>query len=191
MTLLLLAQLACVDADDSGDTAPADDSGDTATTPVSLNDLLAGPETSAWGCRWAYMVSERDAAGFVADLHLLEADRYANLDVHYTRALEAGESLTVGGGTGTDDFAVFDCSDVFEVEQGVHVWQATSATIDLVATYVEDRPEWTCYGTGPNPVYDAQLTVVDATFEDAGGARGTLTDWGPLAVQIGMDFCGG
>lgn len=181
MNLLLLTLFACTAGTDT----------DTATTPVSLDGLVSSAGEDAWGCRWAYVAAVSSDHTLVADLILPEADRYANLDVSYARALEPDERIEIGGGSGGDELAVFDCSDVMETSQGIQVWRATAATIRVDAVYVGERTEQTCSGTDPNPVYDAELTITDATFTDMEENVATLTAWGPLAVEIGMDNCGG
>lgn len=194
MFTLLLAALACttdsqVDTADSGDTAT--DSGDTGgTTPVSLDEQLTAGVDHAWGCRWVYMVAEAGANTLVADLVLPEADELTRGPLSYNRALAAGESLQIGGGAGSGDLTVFDCSDVMDTMQGVHVWTATAATLSIEANYVEDRPDWTCDGTSDNPVYDMSLTITNATFTDEAGVEGELSTWGPLEVRV-ADYCGG
>lgn len=179
MTLLVL--LACGPSDDTGTTA----------APVDLATLVPASAEVAWGCRWAYFAAQAGGNSFVADLVLPQADRYGNIDAHYARSLEPGERLEFGGGAGGDEMSVFDCVDVMDTQQGVRVWRATSASFEIDAVYVGERPDATCSGTGPNPVYDAQLTIVEAHFTDMDEVEATLSDWGPLEVEIGMDNCGG
>lgn len=191
MTPTLLSLLACIDGTDTGDTGDTS-TDDTATTaPVSLNEPLSSASTASWGCQWAYMADQHADASLVARIVLPEVDRHANTDVSYTAELGAEDSLEVADGPGLGEISFFDCSDVIETWSDAHVWTATAASYTLSATFVAEHPEWTCDGTSPNPVYDAALTIVDATFEDGAGGVATLTDWGPLAVQIGFDYCGG
>jgi len=188
MPHLLLLLTACTAGDDTG-AVPTDDTG--AVTPVSLDAVLAGAPDGSWSCRWAYLAAVRGEYTLVADLVLPEADRYANQDVSYVRGLEASDALSVGGGPGTDELQIFDCSDVMEIPTDIHVWRATAATLSIDAVFVEDHPEWTCSGTDPNPLYDAQVSITDAVFEDSAGAIATLDAWGPFPFQIGADRCGG
>lgn len=193
MFTFLLVTLACTttaeDTADTGDTAT--DSGDTGTaTPVSLDELLPTSIDHAWGCRWLYTVAELAGMTVVAELTLPPDDELTRGPLSYDRALEAGETLQIGGGTGSGDLAVFDCSDVMEVSEGVRLWTATAATLSIQANYVEDRPDWTCDGTSDNPVYDVSLTISDGTFVDETGVEGELEAWGPLEVRV-ADYCGG
>lgn len=185
---LLLALTACLEVEptDSADTA------DTATTtPVSLDAEVPATVDAAWGCRWLYAAAETDGFAATFDLELPPADELTRGPLQYDRALAAGESFVIGGmEPGTGDLAVFDCSDVIETAQGVRVWTATAATLSITATYIEDRPEWTCSGTDDNPVYDLDITVSDVTFTDEDGVPGTLSAWGPLRVRA-SDSCGG
>lgn len=194
MFTLLLASLACTTStpDETGDSADtATDSGDTGTaTPVSLDELLTASPDHAWGCRWLYTVAEVGETTVVTDLTLPPDDELTRVPLSYDRTLEAGETLQIGGGTGSGELSVFDCSDVMDSMQGVHVWTATAATLSIQANYVEDRPDWTCDGTSDNPVYDVSLTVTNATFTDETGVEGELDAWGPLEVRV-ADYCGG
>lgn len=197
MFTLLLTTLACTtttpsETGDSADTADtATDSGDTGTTtPVSLNELLPTSIDHAWGCRWLYTVAELGELTVVADLTLPPDDELTRAPLSYNRALEAGETLQIGGGSGSGDLSVFDCSDVMDTMQGVHVWTATAATLAIEANYVEDRPDWTCDGTSDNPVYDVSLMITNAAFTDEAGVEGELDAWGPLQVRV-ADYCGG
>jgi hypothetical protein len=183
--LLLLA--ACTSSD--LDTAETGDTGKPAE-PVVLDEVLPSAAASAWACRWVYVAANLDSYTMVADLAFPEGDELTRTDLSYNRPLSEGESLQFGGGSGGGDLAVFDCSDVMDNLQGVQVWTATAATISIEATYVEDRPEWTCDGVSDNPVYDMDVTITDATFVDEAGAEATLASWGPLSVQV-ADYCGG
>jgi hypothetical protein len=190
MYTVLLATLAC-STSTPGETGDSADTGDTGTTtPVSLDELLPVSIDHAWGCRWLYTVAELGELAVVADFTLPPEDELTHGPLSYDRALVAGETLQIGGGAGSGDLSVFDCSDVVETMQGVHVWTATAATLSIQANYVENRPDWTCDGTSDNPVYDVSLTITNGAFVDETGVEGELDAWGPLEVRV-ADYCGG
>ena len=182
---MILFLLAC---DSSTDTAETGDS-DT-VEPISLDTELPAATDQAWGCRWVYAAAELGDYTMVANLSLPEADELTRTSLSYNRALGADEGLAFGGGAGGGEISVFDCSDVMETHTEVHVWTATAATIAIEATYIEDRPDWTCDGVSDNPVYDMDVTITDASFEDEAGVAGTLSSWGPMTVRV-ADYCGG
>lgn len=188
MTTLLLFLAACTAPDDTGGVT-GDDTG--IPSPVSLDAILGGEPDAAWSCGWAYLVAAHAAATLVGELALPPEDRYANLDVAYTRALGPEDRVRVGHGAGGDDLDVFDCGDVMEVVEGVRVWTAVEGTLLLDAVYTGERPEWTCDGASPNPTYAAEVSLVDLRFVDGSGAEATLSAWGPHPYTIGADFCGG
>lgn len=185
---MILLFLACHTSTDTSDTT---ETGDTdVEVPVVLDDVVPASVDQAWGCQWVYTAAELADYTLVADLSLPEADELTRSELSYDRPLADGEALAFGGGPGAGELSIFDCSDVIDTMQGIHVWTATAATITIEATYIEDRPEWTCDGVSDNPVYDMEITITDATFEDEAGVAGTLSSWGPLSVRV-ADYCGG
>lgn len=189
MTLFFLFLACTAGIDDSADSG-GDTSDDTGTaTPVSLDALLPAVD-HAWGCSWVYLVAEAGGYVVVSDLQLPEADELTRGPLSYDRPLEATDSLKIGGGPGEGELSVFDCSDVMDSETEVRVWTASAATLSIEATYVEERPEWTCDGVSDNPVYNVSVTVTDAVLTDENGDEGTLSAWGPLEVEV-ADYCGG
>lgn len=185
MTLLLLS-IGCIGEDT--DSTPTDTDTGT-TTPVSLDGLLdAG---NAWGCQWSYTAIDAGDAWLSMQLALPAEDRYANLDVSYEHVLGAEDSLEIASGPGTGEISLFDCSDLVEGYEDVELWTATAATIDIDAVFVEERPDWTCTGTDPNPVYDATITIRDASFTGSEGGVAELSTLGPFEQRIGHVFCGG
>jgi hypothetical protein len=189
LPLALLSLFGCPAAvDDTG--APVDDTGDPDPEPVVLDDTFAGEPNAVWACGWGYVVAEFDEGTIVLDLALPEADRYANVDVSYTRALGAEDLVEVSAGSGPDQIQYFDCYDVIENRDGVRLWTATSGDLALDATYLEERPEWLCEPGGANPVYETHLAITALVLEDDRGDTATLSAFA-ADVRLGYDVCGG
>ena len=198
--MLLPLLLACNGSPDTGDSADSGnggdsgDTGDTADTgevlPVNLADLVGGTPASVTSCGWAYVAARYAEATFVVRVSLPNADDEEPVDQNYTLPLGSADRIEIGTGTGTGTLNAWDCSDVMESEDGVRLWTASAATVSVDATYVRDAPEWTCDGEGPNPVYDATITLSDVLFTDENGVAGVLAEW-TVSTPIGMYYCGG
>jgi hypothetical protein len=119
------------------------------------------------------------------------ADELARQDFGFSRPLGPGDEVRVAAGSGTGSIDVFDCSDVEERVEDVDVWAADRGTLSVDAVYLEDHPEWTCEGTGDNPLYALTWTLSDATFTNTvDGRTATLTTMTPVSTAI-ADHCGG
>jgi hypothetical protein len=189
---MLFFLVACTAAPD--DTAsPHDTAGDTADSAspetVDLSEELPAAPDQTWACRWLYSVAEAGPYTVVIDLDLAQnEDDRSDFSVEHT--LGPTDSIIIGGGVGPGTLSTFDCSDVMMNAEGVHLWESTAATLQINATYLQDKPEWTCDGTSPNPMYDIEVTIVEASFADSEGATATLSDWGHYSLPV-ADYCGG